>query len=355
MRYTIAIQPDDYGDGDSSSPMWKQFLEEGGHYVRSVNVDRADIMDQVKGCQGFMWRHGHLSDMRQIARRLLPVLEKEMGIVVYPDQNTCWHYDDKIIQRYLLEAAGIPIPRTWVWYDADLALEWAQTAEYPLVIKLWSGSSSSNVALVSSFDEAGVWIKKLFGWGLHILRDNFSDNWSFGKRRIRAALKLLIKGDLPPRKVPEHAWELHKNYVLFQEFLPDNAFDHRIVVIGNRAFAFRRFNNPNDFRASGSGKKDVDPKNVDIEAVNLAFRVARKLNTQSVAIDCLRRGEERVVGEISYTYPHWTIHQCPGHWEIINDSQPNELIWKSGQMWPEEAQITDFINRLNAIGQGSLF
>ena len=35
--------------------------------------------------------------------RLLPVIEKELGLVVYPDQNTCWHYDDKIAQYYLLK------------------------------------------------------------------------------------------------------------------------------------------------------------------------------------------------------------------------------------------------------------
>ena len=349
MKFTIAIQPDDYGSGDASSPMWERLLAEAGHEVRTVNVYRADIMDQVKGCQGFMWRHGHTSDMRQIAHRLLPVLEKELGMVVYPDQNTCWHYDDKISQRYLLEAAGIPIPKTWVWYDARLALEWAQTADYPLVIKLCSGASSSNVGLVSSFDEARVWIEKLFGWGLHNLKDNFSEHWSFGRRRIRGAVRLLAKGDIPTRNLSKHAWELHKNYILFQEFLPGNAFDHRIVVIGNRAFGFRRFNNPDDFRASGSGKVDIDPENVDLEAVRLSFRLAKRLKTQSIAIDCLRRGEERVVGEISYTSPHWTVHKCPGHWELAEASE--DLIWKAGQMWPEEAQIADFLDRLYSTNQ----
>jgi glutathione synthase/RimK-type ligase-like ATP-grasp enzyme len=353
MKLTIAIQPDDYGNGDASSPIWEKLLIASNFEVRTVNVYSADILEQVRGCHGFMWRHAHLSNMRQVARRLLPVFEKQMHMVVYPDQNTCWHYDDKVTQRYLLEAASIPIPKTWVWYDAKLALEWARSAEYPLVIKLWSGAGSCNVGLVSSFDEAGLWIKKSFGWGLHSLKDDFSEHWPIGKRRIKAALKLLIKGDIPVRKVAEHAWDLHKNYVLFQEFLPGNEFDHRIVVIGNRAFAFRRFNKPNDFRASGSSEKDVDPEGVDIEAVRLAILVSRKLKTQSIAIDCLRRGEERVVGEISYTYPHWTVHQCPGHWEFTGEPFPHDLIWKVGRMWPEEAQVSDFICRLKAnYGEG---
>ena len=72
-----------------------------------------------------------------------------------------------------------------------------------------------------------------------------------------------------------------KTTVLFQEFLPCNDFDTRITVIGNRAFGFRRFNRANDFRASGSGKIDYDPKNIAPEMVQLAFDVTRRLNVQS--------------------------------------------------------------------------
>ena len=46
-----------------------------------------------------------------------------------------------------------------------------------------------------------------------------------------------------------------KDYVYFQKFLPNNKYDIRIVVIGDRAFGFIRYNRENDFRASGSGKR----------------------------------------------------------------------------------------------------
>jgi hypothetical protein len=59
----------------------------------------------------------HFGGMSRIARRLLPVIERELKLVVYRNQNTCWHYDDKIAQAYLLEAAGIPVPKTWVWFE----------------------------------------------------------------------------------------------------------------------------------------------------------------------------------------------------------------------------------------------
>ena len=340
----VAIYPDDYTDPatgkcDASSPRWAELLTAAGHQVRWVDVLRPDILDQVKGCHGFMWRHGHFPQYRQIARRLLPVLEGDLGLAVYPDQPTCWHYDDKIAQFYLLSAHQIPIPKTWVWYDRDQALAWLPQAPLPLVCKLWSGAGSANVAMIQTLDEAKRLIDRAFGRGLASLNAGYDLRvWGVWPR-MRCAGQVLLKGktDLLPR-----AWELHKGYVLFQEFLPDNPFDTRITVIGNRAFGFRRFNRDGDFRASGSGKLDVDPRQVDPRTVRLACRVAEQLQTQSVAIDGLRRGDEPVVGEITYAYASWAVRSCPGHWE----KQGAELIWKPGPMWPEEAQVADFLARL---------
>ena len=325
----IAIQPDDYGEGDSSSPIWSRLLREAGHEIREVNVYRADILEQLEGCHGFMWRHAHLPHMRQVARRLLPVLEKELGLEVYPDQATCWHYDDKIAQALLLKAAGIPVPQTWIWFEKSSALEWAQGADYPLVLKLFSGAGSTNVQLINTKAEARDWIERFFTKGVASLQIRST---GFGAR-IQRAIHALLGIE------PDHPWELHKNYILLQEFLPDNAFDTRITVIGDRAFGYRRMNRPGDFRASGSGNFDVNPHEIDREFVRLAFDVAEKLDVQSVAIDGLKKKGTPVVGEISYTYVSWMVQSCPGFWD-------RQLNWQEVRMWPEEAQIQDFLKRL---------
>jgi len=340
----VAIHPDDYtnpktGKCDASSPRWADLLEKAGHEVKWVNVYRADILEQLKGCDGFMWRWAHFGGMGQIARRLLPVIERELELVVYPDQNTCWHYDDKIAQAHLFRALDIPTPDTWIWFDKAEASDWARKANYPLVIKLCAGASSTNVRLVNSADEAAAWIERLFGQGVYNLTSVSRAPWGW-KRRIRAAAKSLLLGE--PLNERRSQWHLHKNYVLFQEFIPNNEFDTRVNIIGRRAFVFRRYNRPNDFRASGSGNLDTDPKEVNLEAIRLGFRVAEKLGTQSIAIDVIQRGTERVVTELSYTYVMWTVQSCPGHWEM----EGQELVWKDGHMWPEEAQIQDFLERL---------
>jgi hypothetical protein len=329
----VAIQPDNYGPRDTSCIIWKRVLEDAGHEVRAVNVYRTDILEQLQGCHGFMWRHGHYPQMRFVAQRLLPVIERELELVVYPDQNTCWHYDDKLAQTYLLQAAGVPAPKTWVWFDRDEALTWAQTADYPLVLKLWAGAGSTNVCLVKSFAEAGSWIERLFGDGVVTLEKRRMPI----KERLRKAARILTCGQevLP--------LELHKGYALFQEFLANNPYDTRVTVIGNRAFGFRRFNRENDFRASGSGRIDYDSQGIAPEYVRLAFDAARRLNTQSCAIDGLWRGGEPVVGEVTYTYTSWAVHACPGHWD-------EDMKWHEGHLWPEEAQALDFIERLKAHG-----
>lgn len=348
MKFTIAMQPDDYGPGDSASRLWTRILENAGHSVRTVNIYNADILRQLQGCNGFMWRYAHLPNLLQIARRLLPVVEREMDMVVYPDQRTCWHYDDKIAQSYLLQAEGIATPKTWIWFDKELSRQWAKAANYPIVLKLWSGAGSTNVQLVNSFKEAGLWIDRLFGKGLYRLNGAHCDRLPWGRTRLKTAARVLLKGTYPELNPNDDFWQLHKNYVLFQEYLPGNAFDTRITVIGNRAFGFRRFNREKDFRASGSGKIDWDPAAIDEGFIRLAFHTARAIGSQSCAIDGLFRGNELVVGEISYTYASWAVQACPGHWELNGAPNSGELSWKEGRMWPEEAQVEDFLKRLEA-------
>ena len=127
QKLIVAIQPDkdtsrEDPSTNSSSPRWAEYIKNAGHEVRWVDVHRPDILDQVKGCHGFMWRWYHYKSEGIIARRLLPVLENIMGIEVYPDQKTCWHFDDKIAQAYLFQALNLPTAQTWIWYDRDAAI-----------------------------------------------------------------------------------------------------------------------------------------------------------------------------------------------------------------------------------------
>jgi hypothetical protein len=349
VRRTIAIHPDDYTSAgqppehDASSPRWARSLQAAGFAIRWVDVRRPDILDQIAGCSGFMWRWAHFGGMARIARRLLPVIEGHLGIPVYPSQNTCWHYDDKIAQAYMLTALGVPIPRTWIWYDREEAKKWSSQASYPLVLKLATGAGASNVRLVADQKQAREWIDALFDSPIASLDEAGSRLDAY--HRIRRMARILWAGREPPHQ-HRQGYDSQCGYVLFQEFLPGNAYDTRVTVIGDRAFAFRRFNRAGDFRASGSGQLDVTPASIDEGFLRLAFSTAIRVAAQSLAIDGLYRGIEPVVGEVSYTYVSGAVHLCPGHWGLEGEPASGALHWVDGQMWPEEAQVADFIQRL---------
>lgn len=334
----VAVQPD-RASQPPTSDRWIEFLGQHGCEAKIVNVYSPTILDDLKDCQGFMWRHSLTSTMRQIAHKLLPVIENYTDILVFPDQNTCWHYDDKIAEAYLFQALDIPSPRSWVFFDRQLALDWAKNAQYPVVLKLWGGAGSNNVRLIQSTREAQKWIRRLFDRGM----TGMESVGHYGlklKRSIRkAAKKVLGRVDISDIEFWSNGWDVHRNYALFQEFLPDNTHDTRVTVIGDRAFGFRRFNRDNDFRASGSGRIDYTLSGVDPAFIKLGFEVADKLKMQSCAIDGLWRGKEAVTSEVSYIYLSSAIYNCPGYWD-------RELNWHEGHMWPEQAHVEDFVARL---------
>ncbi len=337
--YKLAIQPDNQklrsGRIQSFSKRWLEQAVRQGHDVRMVDVYKPDFFEQLADCDGLMWWFAHLPLPRNFAKRLMPAVEHGLGIPVFPNWKTCWHFDDKIAQSYLLQAAGIPTPQTWVFWRRKDALSFCRTARYPLVLKLASGIVSENVRLLHNFREAENWIKRLFGSGVVALEP------PRGPRAVYRRLRPLVTGQQPYRT------DLQRGYLLLQEFLPGNAFDTRVSVIGKRAFAFRRFNRPDDFRASGSGLRDSDPSKIDLSVVRLAFRAAQALQTQSIAVDGLLRDGENVLAEISYYYEGWVLYEeCLGHWELQGEPETGDLHWVEGQTRPEDAILDDFLASL---------
>src|SRR5690606_34895602 len=76
-----------------------------------------------------------------------------------------------------------------------------------------------------------------------------------------------------------------KGYVYLQDFLPNNEFDLRIIIIGNKAFALKRMVRKGDFRASGSGSIIYNTHEIDIQCVQTAFKVSKKLKAECLAYD----------------------------------------------------------------------
>ena len=73
----------------------------------------------------------------------------------------------------------------------------------------------------------------------------------------------------------------------FKNFYQITISIQELTIIGNRAFANRRFVRKNDFRASGSGNADFNKNLIDLRFIKIAFEISKELKFQSMAYDFL--------------------------------------------------------------------
>lgn len=304
---------------DSYSEQWIEFCQKHNIQYKIVDAYANNILEQVADCDAFMWHH-HFHQYKDylFAKQLIYVIETQLGKFTYPNYNTCWHYDDKMGQKYLLEAIGAPYAPTHIFYTQQDALEWIQQTTFPIVFKLRSGASSENVRLVKNAKQAKLLIKQSFGAGFEQYDriNGFKTQWSKYKNGhcsfsdlLRSIKKIFVSTEFSKL----HSKEI--GYVYFQDFIPNNKFDIRVLVIGNRAVAKKRMNRENDFRASGSGRLVFDKEQIDIKIVETAFEINRELKMQSVAFDFLFSPNGRpVLTEISYCCGIKSNKDFPGYW-----------------------------------------
>lgn len=316
---------------------YEKILDHNGIPSIRLRIEDEGFWDQVQGLSLFIMRFQHYDSSRQHGLDLLPVIEKELGVSCYPSQAAAWHYDDKVKQYYVMRAHGYPMTRSWIFYDQIKALNWSRNVSYPVVFKIRAGAGSTNVVLVRSQVQAKKLINRMFGRGL--ISQGFFAPGLLRFEHFNPYRELRhILGNLNRRRRGLDAqpfWARHRNYILFQKYLPGNPFDTRITVIGDRAFGFRRMVRPNDYRASGSGLLDHDKEQIDLRCVEIAHQISREMGFQSMAYDFLFNDDgEPEFCEISYTYLSSAVHDCPGYWD-------REMNWQGGHYWPEYLHLVD--------------
>jgi len=314
---------------------FEQILKHNRIDFARVEFDSPDFWEVVKNLELFIfwWRHDNGDHF--IAKAILPIIEKELGIVCLPNERTWWSFDDKIKQYFLMRHHNFPFVHSWIFRDKNRAINWFSQAKLPVVFKLSGGAGSENVVLVKTRELGFKLIRRMFGIGIKSSRIPWGSTRWKDLRYARAARHLAATLFRKVTGMPLPALELHKNYVLFQRFLPGNAFDTRVTIIGNRAFAFRRLNRTNDFRSSGSGRIEYDPKEVDLQFVSLAFAISRQMGYQTMAYDFLYEEDGApAFCEMSYAYVDTALYGCPGYWD-------DSMVWKEGHFWPQYCMLVD--------------
>ena len=325
----------------SFSENWIVYCEDNNIDYKLVNCYSSSIISDLNGCAVLMWHWHHNNKKDIVAAKSILISLEYAGVNVFPDPKTCWHFDDKLAQKYLLEAIDAPLVNSYVFFDKKEAFEWISNTNFPKVFKLRGGAGAENVKKVKDKKDARYLVKKSFGSGFlrHPRSQKLSEGlWRFKRKKNLKSIVDISKGMarifISSRKQKELAKE--KGYIYFQDFIPDNTFDIRVIVIGERAFAIKRMVRDGDFRASGSGYIKYDKSHIPDECVEIAFKVSSKLGTQSLAYDFVYDGDEPKIIEISYAFTSSAYRDCPGYWD-------SSLKWHEGTFIPEYFMIEDVI------------
>ena len=132
-----------------------------------LNINDIDFWRKVKEVDFFIFRFGLISSELQLANSILPIIENQLKIECFPNQSTCWHFDDKIKQFYLLTAYGFPFIQSWVFWERKKCLQWIENdVQFPVVFKLKGGAGSTNVVLIKNIKQANKIVKKIFSSGI---------------------------------------------------------------------------------------------------------------------------------------------------------------------------------------------
>lgn len=326
----------------SFSDRWIDFCKEKNIDYKIVNAYRNDIIKQLEDCDIFMWHFNHIGAKDTLfARQLLKAVESS-GKLVFPSTNMSWHFDDKVGQKYIFEAIKAPLIDSHVFYTKEAALKWLENTNFPVVFKLRGGAGSENVKLLKSKSIVQKYIRKAFGRGFsqynayEVFKDRFR-KYRLGIESFTNVVKGFVRIFYPTEFSKVKGNE--KGYIYFQQFVPKNTSDTRVIVVGNRAFAVKRMVRENDFRASGSGVKKYDREEIDEKTVKISFEIAKKLNFECVGFDFVFDEDKNpLIVEMGYGFAIQFYDPCPGYWD-------DHMKWQEGFFNPQEWMVTDIMNK----------
>lgn len=350
MPPTIAIQSDRFtlhnGISHRFSDRWIDLCNKKGWSYELVDVNSTKFVDRIMTYDAFLWRVGSNKHERAQMRHLAQIFETYTDTPIYPSSRTLLTHS-KIDQVYMCNTLGVATPKTLLFRKKSEALDFLETAIYPVVIKLDFGNQSRNVALVHDAIDAKRIVSLIFDDGLKEL-DTINGDLVFPSRfsrfvrdRLKPAIKMILGFSHDKIVWGEGA---ERGYFYVQEYVHNNLYDTRITIIGNKAFGFTRANRKDDFRASGSGFVNWDPALIDKDIVRIAFDIAGKMGTQTNAMDFIYKDNKPVLLECNLSFAAWAINLCPGFWLRNTD---DSIVWLEQRIRVEDLIFDEVTRSLN--------
>lgn len=301
---------------------WINYCKENNIEYELVDLLRGDAIKILQNFDVLLWHFGQYHHAEMLEARSIMYSAKRMGLKLFPDFDDAWHFDDKVAEMYYLQAVGAPIPESRVYYNKEDVIKDLETGDlhFPLVGKLRTGSGSHNVKLLKSKHELIRYATKMFSSGFNPAPSLLYKTTS-NIRSSHNKQQFLYKLKRAPEFLRTLAGAKHfpheKDYVYLQQFIPNDGYDMKVVVVGNKCSYLVRPIRSHDFRASGGGEVFFDKKFFNKQVIESAFKVSEALHFQCMGYDYVvnnETGEGKIV-EMSYGFSHLAIMASGGYYD----------------------------------------
>lgn len=321
MRVAIHQNKEIFHHSTNWSKAWIEYCEDNGIEYRIVDCFDYNIFKILNKYDCLLWHFNNYSLQEMLFARSILISAKNMGLKVFPDDNTSWHFDDKIAEMYLLKSAAAPVPSFWTFYTKKELKKWLEgECEYPVVAKLRCGSGSGNVKLLNNKNELLEYGERMFRLGIKPVpkvlfktKSNLKSAGSFPTiiNRVKR-IPDFLETEKNAKKFPRE-----KGYVFLQEFIPNDGFDLKIAVVKDKLSFIARKVREGDFRASGGGSLYYDRSLVTPDIIKSAFQISQQLGFQCMGYDYVidNRNKEAKIVEISYGFSHMALMRAGGYWD----------------------------------------
>ncbi|WP_027375716.1 ATP-grasp domain-containing protein [Kaistella palustris] len=318
---------------------WIDYCENNNIEFSIVNPYQNGVIKLLLDFDLVLWHYSNYSFKDMLMAQNVLFTLHDRGVAVFPSFKDSWHFDDKVAETYLLESVDAPIPKSFYYYSLESLEEDMSKNKhsFPIIAKLRNGSGSHNVKLIQNKKELLNYGKKMFSSGLDSapsLLYKTSSNVKSAKN-----LKTFISR---AKRIPEFLnslanakkFSVERGYVYLQEFIPNDGYDLKIVVIGDKLSFIGRNIRKGEFRASGGGSAFYHKSFVTKNVIDSAFKTSEKLGFNCMGYDYVVNAKtgEGIIVEISFGFSHDALLQANGyfnrdgswHGEPLN--APKELL-----------------------------
>ena len=292
-------------------PKFERFLKVNNIPYEEYEINKSDFIKEGKKYDIVVWRTETSYAKHWEAADKVEIIQNHLGKMILPTCESLWMDEDKVREQYLFEINNLPAIKTFISHSKDEVMHYIEDCEYPFISKDKTCAGSDGVHLIKNKRQAKALCNKIFSSGQ-------KTNESYAKQ---------------------------KDYVCFQEFVPNYGFDLRIIMIGNSYFGYYRYPNKGDYKASGSGI--IEKKLLPQDVMELAKKARECLpKSYLLAVDFLqdKRDENYYIIETSIfigieSCEQLMINGVPGRY-IEKDGV---FIFEPGRFWLQELMMQELM------------